>query len=246
MHSKCTVNAFCQAGHLKEDLNIINRILRTMYSYTLVSNVALMVPNFTATFEDISMHYEDIEAEVLIAISEKKDEDYNKLKDRITSLLATLKDSNVFKDYSEFVQSQESLGILENNLVRDLSQSVEFQNAITRSNNQITASVNSKADEKIKDFKEAYRKQIEQEYKIKLEKMQKKVDEHDKQKQESESQLEEYKAHILELEVDKRQLLGGSFHSSRCEKIYSETVKKNIEFSLDTWFNIDTKKEKHK
>ena len=54
-----------------------------MQNFTLISDVATIVPNFTQVFESFSDSFNIIEIEVKEAIENKRDKDYNLLKDRI-------------------------------------------------------------------------------------------------------------------------------------------------------------------
>ena len=54
-----------------------------MQNYTLISEVAEMVENFTPTFEAFFKSFIDIESEVKAVIDNKREGDYNSVKDRI-------------------------------------------------------------------------------------------------------------------------------------------------------------------
>ena len=83
MHLSCTVQPLHTPDHLKQDLAVVKRHLEAMQNYTLISEVAEMVENFTPCFEVFFNSFKDIESEVKAVIDSRKEEEYNSVKDRI-------------------------------------------------------------------------------------------------------------------------------------------------------------------
>ena len=83
IHITCDVQSFYKPEHLLQDLDVVKRHLEAMQNFTLISDVATIVPNFTQVFESFSDSFNIIEMEVKEAIKNKRDKEYNLLKDRI-------------------------------------------------------------------------------------------------------------------------------------------------------------------
>ena len=83
MHMSCIVQPLHTPDHLKQDLAVVKRHLEAMKNYTLISEVAEMVENFTPAFEVYFNSFKDIESEVKAVIDNENEGQYNNVKDRI-------------------------------------------------------------------------------------------------------------------------------------------------------------------
>ena len=79
----CSVQLPCTSEDLRQDLNILKRLLDTMQYHTLVSDVAHLVKDFTHTYKVFSDDITTVESEVKAVISNKRENEYNNVKDRI-------------------------------------------------------------------------------------------------------------------------------------------------------------------
>ena len=83
MHDNCCVQLICTSEDLREDLNIAKRHIDMMEYYALVSDVAELVDGFTEGFEVFSNDVAAIESEMKDVVDNKREEEYNSMKDRI-------------------------------------------------------------------------------------------------------------------------------------------------------------------
>ena len=83
MHTACSVEPIYNSEHLIQDLGVVGRHLESMRSYSLTTDIAKMVENFTYTFQSFSNDFAVIESEVNEMVNNKKDEEYNNMKSRI-------------------------------------------------------------------------------------------------------------------------------------------------------------------
>ena len=83
MHDNCCVQLICTSEDLREDLNIAKRHIDMMEYYALVSDVAVVVDGFTQGFEVFVKDVAAIESEVKEVVVNKREEEYNNVKDHI-------------------------------------------------------------------------------------------------------------------------------------------------------------------
>ena len=83
MHLDCSVQLLCTSEDLRQDLNIAKRHIDMMKYFTLVSDVAELVDNFTQGFRVFSEDVAAIESVVKAVIKNKSEGEYNSVKDRI-------------------------------------------------------------------------------------------------------------------------------------------------------------------
>ena len=83
MHDNWCVQLICTSEDLREDLNIAKRHIDMMEYYALMSDVAVVVDGFTQGLEVFSKDVAIIESVVEDVVNNKREQEYNSVKDRI-------------------------------------------------------------------------------------------------------------------------------------------------------------------